>query len=398
MPSSRPLEKTATRGIYKRGNRYVVIYRDHQGRQRKRAAETLTQARDLKASLRTDVRRGEYRDASRETFADYAPRWIDTYQGRTSRGIQAHTIADYRSYLERYAVPYFGKLRLAEITPQDIKAFAAAVGQGAIEGRTHKGSSVRAILAPLKALFADAFEEGLIRGNPTAGVRIVAQQTLEEEDDAAEVKALTAEQLAALLDRTPEAWRLFFRFLADTGVRIGEAIELRWKDVDIGTGKVQIRRKFYRGQVGPPKSRYGVRTVRLTADLSRALWTLRKDNRSSDEDLVFTAEQGARVDGSNLMSRVLKPAAREADIGGWVGFHTFRHTCATTLFREGWNAVQVQRWLGHHKPSFTIDTYIHLLEDDTPEPINVSGGNKGATRADETGRNGRTLEAVEMAV
>ncbi len=57
---------------------------------------------------------------------------------------------------------------------------------------------------------------------------------------------------------------------------------------------------------------------------------------------------------------------RRADT--WVGFHTFRHTCATVLFRRGWNAVQVQRWLGHHKPSFTLDTYVHLLEEDVPEP------------------------------
>ena len=52
----------------------------------------------------------------------------------------------------------------------------------------------------------------------------------------------------------------------------------------------------------------------------------------------------------------------------WVGFHTFRHTCATILFRRGWNAVQVQRRLGHHKPSFTLDTYVHLLPEDGPEP------------------------------
>lgn len=80
------------------------------------------------------------------------------------------------------------------------------------------------------------------------------------------------------------------------------------------------------------------------------------------------------------MSRVLKPAAVEAGLGEWVrdsrtlraetwvGFHSFRHTCATLLFRNGWNAVQVQRWLGHHRPSFTLDTYVHLLEEDVPEP------------------------------
>lgn len=87
---------------------------------------------------------------------------------------------------------------------------------------------------------------------------------------------------------------------------------------------------------------------------------------------------GGRVDASNLMRRVLTPTAIEAGLGragprrpnfravSWVGFHTFRHTCATVLFREGWNAVQVQRWLGHHKPSFTLDTYVHLLPEDVP--------------------------------
>ncbi|HEX5468900.1 MAG TPA: tyrosine-type recombinase/integrase, partial [Gaiellaceae bacterium] len=89
---------------------------------------------------------------------------------------------------------------------------------------------------------------------------------------------------------------------------------------------------------------------------------------AGEDELVFTASGGARIDPSNLMSRVLKPAARAAGVGDWVGFHTFRHTCATLLFRHGWNAVQVQRWLGHHKPSFTLDVYVHLLDEDVPEP------------------------------
>jgi integrase len=113
----------------------------------------------------------------------------------------------------------------------------------------------------------------------------------------------------------------------------------------------------------------------------QALWQLRKKTRAVDEELVFTAERGARVDASNVMSRVLKPAAVAAGLGAWsrspkgalvadtwVSFHTFRHTCATALFRAGWNAVQVQRFLGHHKASFTLDTYVHLLEEDLPEP------------------------------
>jgi Phage integrase family len=94
---------------------------------------------------------------------------------------------------------------------------------------------------------------------------------------------------------------------------------------------------------------------------------------------VFPNANGGVLDQSNLMSRVLKPAAAEAGLGtwvvrnnrrtadSWVGFHTFRHTCATTLFRHGWNAVQVQKALGHHSPAFTLSVYVHLLTEDLPE-------------------------------
>jgi integrase len=72
-----------------------------------------------------------------------------------------------------------------------------------------------------------------------------------------------------------------------------------------------------------------------------------------------------------LRSRYLKPAAEEAGVP-WIGFHTFRHTCASLLFERGANAKQVQRWLGHHAASFTLDTYIHLLPGDVCEPLDLA--------------------------
>jgi integrase len=195
--------------------------------------------------------------------------------------------------------------------------------------------------------------------------------------------------LAQIAADAPE-WRLFFDVLAWSGLRIGEAIELRWKDVDLGIRTVHVRRRYSNGRVGPPKTKYGRRRLRLTPELARALWTHR--GGAGDGDLVFVTlgrrdrsgdGGGTRISPSNLMRRVLKPAAVRAGLGtwvpdpsdnrklraeSWVGFHTFRHTCATVLFRRGWNAVQVQKWLGHHKPSFTLDTYVHLLDEDVPEP------------------------------
>jgi hypothetical protein len=80
---------------------------------------------------------------------------------------------------------------------------------------------------------------------------------------------------------------------------------------------------------------------------------------------------------------------------------TFRHTCASTLFHSGWNAVQVQKFLGHHKASFTLDTYIHLLEEDIPEPvevaIEVSTGTAESSRSRDDGCFGLPISAVLLA-
>jgi integrase len=185
-----------------------------------------------------------------------------------------------------------------------------------------------------------------------------------------------------------------------TGLRIGEAIELRWSDVDLGKRTIKVSRRVYRGRVGAPKSRFGRRTVKIPAEIAQPLWKRWADEQPDPDALIFTGASKTRVDASNLMSRVLKPAAVTARLGEWietgtsrraetwVGFHTFRHTCATMLFRAG-NAVQVQRFLGHHKPSFTLDTYVHLLDEDIPEPpiMGAKEGNAGATEGPEIDRN-----------
>jgi integrase len=80
------------------------------------------------------------------------------------------------------------------------------------------------------------------------------------------------------------------------------------------------------------------------------------------DTLVFPAKNGLPLRQENVRRRVLKRAAEEADVA-WIGFHTFRHTCASLLFAAGRNVKQVQRWLGHHSPAFTLDRYVHLLDD-----------------------------------
>src|SRR5687767_12617412 len=78
--------------------------------------------------------------------------------------------------------------------------------------------------------------------------------------------------------------------------------------------------------------------------------------------LVFPSKIGQPLDRRNVWTRALKPAMEEAG-ASWAGFKTLRHTCATLLFDRGANPVQVQRWLGHSDPGFTMRTYVHLLDE-----------------------------------
>jgi integrase len=354
---SAPLEKTKTPGIYRRGSRYVVTFRDHNGRPRKRSAATQAEARDLKAALTTDVKRGDYRPQTQLSFADYVQEWVSTYQGRTSRGIRPETLLDYKNDLERDAIPFFQGMKLAQIEPRDLKRFAAKLA-----ARGLLPSSVRSILAPLRALFATAYEDGLIRTNPAARLRLAQPNPRHHQEKR---KALTEPELHRFLEAVPAEWRLFFELLAHTGLRIGEAIALQWSDIDLGQRRLQVRRRYYRGRLDTPKSDYGLRTIPLAPNLSQQLWRHRR--HQPDQALVFPSETGGYHDPSNIRSRTLKPAANKAGLP-WLGFHSFRHTCATTLFRHGLNTKQVQAWLGHHSAAFTLNTYIHLLPEDLPNP------------------------------
>src|SRR3954471_9711141 len=224
MGEGRKLLKTGTPGVYKRGGAYVVIYRDPAGKQRKRAARTLAEARTIKSSLSTDARRGEWRNQSAVTFPDHWPSWIDTYAGRTSRGFRETTRDDYRADLEQFAVPFFGRMKLAAIAPSDVKRFTLKL---ASDG--YAAGTIRNALAPVRAMLADAAEDGIIRSNPAAGVRIPSNARQPEVKE----KALTTVQLERLrgtLMRDEDV--LLVDFLVASGKRISEAMALDWRDVN----------------------------------------------------------------------------------------------------------------------------------------------------------------------
>jgi integrase len=363
--------KTRHPGIFKRGTRYVVVYRVD-GRQRWESVRTLDAARRLKASRMADRDRGELHAQSRVKFRDYAEDWVERYQGNGRRGFTENTRAEYRGDLERYAFPFFdGRLgrTLSGLTPRDV---AKWIGWLCEQPNNRVGKladrSVRRIVTPLRSCLATAKREGMIRHNPVDGAALPHRPTVEGIDGGDEVRPFTREQLDAALRVVHPRHRLAFEFLAATGVRWSELVALRWGDLvlDGDSPRVKVRRALVKGTLKPPKSRHSRRDIPLSAALVSALRP-----REGDADaLVFASRAGTPLHYSNMRRRVLLPAVEEAG-AGWAGFHTFRHTCASLLFERGANAVQVQRWLGHHSAAFTLSTYVHLLDSGVGEALEL---------------------------
>lgn len=376
------LVKTSTPGIYRRGSRYVVVWR-HRGKQHKSFHRTYEEAREAKGRRQA----GDRRPASRERFEDFAPRWLESYRGRTSRGLSKRTKAIYRRDMERWVIPHFRGCRFDEVEPPDVRDFI-----GELDDAGLRPNSIRAILAPMKAMYATAFEDGAVRSNPTVNVRIGARTGADESER--EVRAMTRAELARLLGHVPEDWRLLMELLAHSGLRISEAIGLTWANVAFGaTPRLQVRRQDCRGELGPLKSATSCRDIPLSPGMARRLWSARGSHGKTDR--VFTSPQGFPLAYGNLRRRVLVPATKAACLE-WVTFHTFRHTCASLLFEADRDVKQVSEWLGHANAAFTLKVYVHLMDGGVgdaafmDEAVTVSDIISGKESNDELGELAKT--------
>lgn len=409
------LIKTRHPGIYKRGGRYMVIYRDRTKKQRSETCDTLAEAQRVKAERVAAVKNRTHRQVSVQPFPDYVTEWIETYTGHKGGSFREHTRREYRRIIGRYLVPFFDGYTLGEIATKDVRAFGLWLQNDELQGElkaevsrkrlaAKKGVSpdslplkpkpvtladgtVSRIVTTLSAALTTAVNDGLIDRNPVRDAAIPKrdqQRAIDEgrDGDDDQVKAMTDDELAAFLAACPDTWQPFFRLLAATGLRWSEAIALQWRHVDLESPApcVKVRRAYVKGEYGPPKSKTSKRQVPIGPDVIRHL----KAHRAASEwhradDLVFPSEAGTPLRQENVRRRVLWPTAKQAGLvkapeAGkgpvtWVGFHTFRHTCATRLFLQGRNAKQVQRWLGHHSAAFTLEVYVHLLDGDLDGPI-----------------------------
>jgi len=372
--------------IVKRGKGYSVVVdldRDpttgkrrqkwHSGYRTKRAAE------DALSELVNGVKSGSYVEKSKQTVTEYVTDWLAAIEPT----VRPATHYSYARNLRLHVVPVLGGMPLQSVDAGVLNTLYASLlaeGRKDYAGGGLSPRSVRYVHTILHRALKDAVKWGRLARNPADA----ADPPRAGSTARAEFTTWTAEQLRTFLDGTREDRNgVAYLLLASTGLRRGEALGLRWSDVDLDAGRIAIRQTVIvihnRPQLGTPKTAKGRRTVVLDKGTVAALRAHRKRQAAErlqigsgwqDQDLVF-----CRVDGTVLhperFSRSFIAATRRLGLPV-IRLHDLRHGWATMALSAGVHPKIVQERLGHANISITIDTYSHVtgtLHQDAAEQV-----------------------------
>src|SRR5438552_10368661 len=288
-----------------RGTVHVIRYRvrSADGKWRHKAETVNTTRRKdaervLSERLR-EVNRG-LRLPVETSFADYAANHWETY---ISQNLKPSTQASHRSNVKAHLLPMFGKLRLSEISPLLIMDFLKQKSDAGL-----KPKSLLNLYVLLQKMLNLAVALELLNSNPIQRVPKPKVERMEK-------PALSPAEVKDVADNMPPNLRALVVLLYLTGLRIGEALALKWSDVDFEQSKLYVRRSVWRGKEQSPKSRRSIRAKHLLGGLQRVLQSHRELCIGREPDgYVFANVAGRSYDPDDLRRRVLYPAMQRAGI------------------------------------------------------------------------------------
>lgn len=299
----------------------------------------------------------------RHDFAEVAERYIDHVKNVMDR--KPTTVHDYRLIAQTHLNPYFGKKDIDRITPNDVAGYLERKARDGLKPKTISNHITFA-----HAVFRFAMSRGLTTTNPVA---VVDRPRLPGANP--DFRYLTLKDFAALVAAVPDDLlgptdRALYVTAGMSGLRQGELVALRWRDVDADAGLIRVRRNFTRSQMGTPKSRRGSRAVPLADPVREALEAHRRVSHFlGPDDLVFAhPATGQPYDASRLRKRFYD-AMRAAGLGELVGrdngitFHSLRHTYGTRMAAAGTPMRTLQEWMGHRSIQ-TTEIYADFSPDD----------------------------------
>ena len=304
--------------------------------------------KDANAALQailTDARRGasEQRRTG-ATFDVAADEWIAW--GIRERDWKPSSLSDYRSALNAHLLPAFRGKRIEKIDADEIEQWRDEL----VDERDLSRRTANKLLIVLGAIFERARKTHGLLQNP---VKDVPKFRVRYDPNA--YAFFTPDEIELLSDAAASAQdRAIYRAAAFTGLRMGELIALRWRDLDFNTESLHVYSSYSLGTLTAPKSGL-TRTVPMAKQVQTLLKAHRKTVPHGRDDLVFPGERGEYLDGSALRRRY-KKALEKAKLRP-LRFHDLRHTFGSIAIDQA-NIIQVQAWMGHADVQTTMK-YMH---------------------------------------
>jgi len=347
--------------IRKRRGKWVVDYRDAAGVRRWLTCET-RRAAEIVLAERLDESR-----QPREPVVDpdirleeYSHRWLNLIR----MSVKPRTLDSYQQTLRLHLLPVLGPVKVRTLARGRIKMFLATKLTSGLAR-----NSVRIVHATLRAMLNAAIDDGVISANPAdklgRSLKLVTPAAVRQE----EIKAMTREQLSTFLATARAAsipyerrHYTLFLLLARTGLRLGEALALQWKDLNLVNHDIRVVRAISAGRVGTPKNGHP-RTVSMSTQLGTALLRLQVERKTETIKQgwpemplwVFCTAAGTPLDESRVrkvFAKILKTAALPH-----FSPHGLRHSYASQLLQLGESPQWVQEQLGHKSLELTTRTY-----------------------------------------
>jgi integrase len=336
----------------------------------KTQAEAKADAAGKKRSLEADA---PVRDSSR-TLSDWLTEWRTTMLRASDRSMSTQRL--YAGLTARHVDPVIGGLPLRRIRPADVTQVLLTMEKQGLAPSTRRNA-----YAAMRWALADAVDNGLLAANPVLKVK-------RPKTSSSESLSLDSDQTHALVEAADRLrYGSAVRLILMTGLRRGEALALRWSDIDLNRREARVTGSLVRQDgalvVSSPKTAGSRRTVSLSGQavallkahrLTQAGERLRAGSQWSETGFVFVSDfgpgvridhtakrPGNPVDPRNLL-RTVTIAATKAGITG-AGVHTLRHTYATTALLHGVPIHVVSRNLGHSSIAITADIYGHLTDE-----------------------------------
>ncbi len=336
------------------------------------------EAEEAAATLIHEVYQGTYLEETDKTFSDFAIEWLPIYS--ESKDVKPGTIR-VRLHEIGKLLPYFAKLKLKDITR---KMYQDALND--LKDNGYSDSTRDGIHRTGRMIFRKALELELIKKDPTEFAYVKKEKKTVEQLEEEEVpKYLEKEELALLLVTAKENGLehdyLVLFILAYTGMRVGELVALKWKDIDFKNHTISITKTYYNPNnnaleylLVPPKTRKSKRKIVVDEDVIQALKEHKKvqskviehlGNNYYNKDFIFAKME--RQFGypiviktiQNRMKRLLKIAELNPELTP----HSLRHTHTSLLAEASVSLEQIMDRLGHTDDQITKNVYLHVTQE-----------------------------------